>query len=174
MSTFTEFFGRSPRVAILEAFSENPDEDLSVPEIITITGISRRAVYMHINKMIKEGLLINSNKIGKCKYFKFNENDPRGEALVYLESVLTLGNIERNIRIDEGIPLDVPFPYIYRNIDQLRDFHEKQIVNKFWVHVSNLSNEVEFNINRPLSDTQQFGFERSSKIPQEITPSGTS
>lgn len=110
MGTFVKLFGRSPRVAIVEAFSENPDDDLSVPEIVKITGISRRAVYMHVRKMLKEGLIVTSRKVGKGLYFKFNSEDPRGEALAQLESVLTLGNIEQKIRKDEGIPASAPFP----------------------------------------------------------------
>jgi predicted transcriptional regulator len=112
MGTFVKLFGRSPRVAIIEAFSENPDSDLSVPEVVRISGISRRAVYMHVRKMLKEGILIKTKKVGKGLYFKFNSEDPRGEALAYLESVLTLGSIEHNIRRDENTPAGAHIPTV--------------------------------------------------------------
>lgn len=111
MGAFTNLFGSYPRVAVAEAFSENPDEELSVPDIVKITGKSKRAVYMHVKKLLGEGILSASSRVGKCQYYRFNENDPRGEALTYLENILVLGGIEKRIKEDYDISLDQEFPF---------------------------------------------------------------
>ncbi len=111
MGAFADFFGTSPRVWVVEAFAENPDDELSVPEIVRITGVSKRAAYMHVRKLVDEGILVESSKRGKCNYYRFNEMDTRGQALTFLERALVLGGLERQIRLDEGIPFKEPFPY---------------------------------------------------------------
>ena len=110
MGSFTNLFGNYPRVVILEAFAENPEYELSVPDLIKITEKSRRTVYMYIEKILEEGIIIEGKKEGKCQYYKFNSNDPRGEAFVYLEYILTKGSLEKEIKRDEEIPLHQPFP----------------------------------------------------------------
>jgi hypothetical protein len=111
MGLFKDLFGKSPRVAVVEAFSENPSYDLSVPDIIKMSGICKRSIYTHIRKLINEGILIKTDKKeGKCLYYKFNPIDPRGEALIFLENVLKMGTIEKELKISEGIPLTMPLP----------------------------------------------------------------
>ncbi len=118
MGTFTNLFGKSPRVVVVEAFAENPDEDLSVPEIVRISGVSKRAAYIHVRHLLDEGIIKKHRKSGKCWYYKFNENDPRGEALAYLDSALALGFLEQQIKRDEGISPDAPLsPFIQRKWD---------------------------------------------------------
>jgi len=121
MGTFTNLFGKSPRVAVVEAFAENPEVDLSVPEIVRISGVSRRAVYIHVRHLLNEGIIKKNRKSGKCWYYIFNENDPRGEALTYLDSALALGFLEQQIKRDEGISPDAPLTsFIQRKWDWKR------------------------------------------------------
>lgn len=110
MGNLVNLFGKSPRVAILEAFAEDPGIEFSAPEIARETGISRRGAYIHMRKLLREGVIVPSRKEGKGWYYRLNQNDRRAEVLPYLESVVTLGRIERAIKVDEGIPLDAPLP----------------------------------------------------------------
>lgn len=96
---------------MLEAFAENSEDELSVPDIVRTTGVSKRAAYIHVRQLLEEGVLAKSSKRGKCDFYTFDEEDPRGTALTFLESVLVLGRLERQIRIDEAIPFDRQFPY---------------------------------------------------------------
>ena len=111
MGAFTDLFGASPRVAVVEAFAENPDDELSVPEIVKIADVSRGAAYTHVRRLLKEGILVESKKAGKCQYYKFNKADVRGESIVFLENILVLGNLESRIKRDEGIMSHEPFPF---------------------------------------------------------------
>ena len=108
MGSITSVLGTSPRVAIIEVFSENPEEEFSVPEIVDASRISKRGAYIHVRKLLEEGIVRRSRKEGKCWYYRINENDPRGQVLPFLESVFTLGRLEREIKRDEGIPAEEP------------------------------------------------------------------
>jgi predicted DNA-binding transcriptional regulator len=110
MGILTRLLGTSPRVAVVEAFAENPDEILSVPEIVRITRVSKRAVYIHVRKLLRDGMLVMRDRVGKCDYYQLNKTDPRGKAVVYLADVMAMGQLESEIRRDEGLGLGQPFP----------------------------------------------------------------
>jgi len=100
MGSITDLLGKSPRVAILEAFAEHPELEFSVPEIVEQTGVSKRGAYLHIARLLEDGIITRGEKSGKCQYYKVNEHDRRGEFLTVLESVFTLGKLEREIKRD--------------------------------------------------------------------------
>ncbi|MDG6224596.1 MAG: hypothetical protein QCI82_03685 [Candidatus Thermoplasmatota archaeon] len=112
MGSFTRTFGGSARVRILEVFSENPEDHLSAPQIMEMTGISRRNVYLILEALLSEGILVKGRRVGKCDHYLLNPNDVRSRNLGYLESLLTIGHIEKEIRADEGIPLNEPLSII--------------------------------------------------------------
>lgn len=111
MGSITSLLGKYPRVAIVEVLSENPDDELSVPEIVEEAGISKRGAYIHVRKLLEEGIIRKSRKEGKCWYYRINENDPRAEILPLLESVFTLGRLEREIKRDQGLAPEEPLPF---------------------------------------------------------------
>jgi len=100
MGSMTDLFGTSPRVTILEAFAESPDEEFSVPELVAQTGSSRRGVYMHVRQLVEDGVLRDAGKRGKCHLYRLNEGDKRGQLLPVLDSVITAGRLEREIGRD--------------------------------------------------------------------------
>lgn len=108
MGSITSLLGEYPRVAIVEVFSENPNEEYSVPEIVRESGISKRGAYIHVRKLLEEGIIKKSRKEGKGWYYRINENDPRGQVLPFLESVFTIGRLEREIKRDQGISSEEP------------------------------------------------------------------
>jgi len=105
-----ELFGKSPRVAITELFAENPEASFSVPEIIARTGVSRRGAYLHVSRLHEEGIIVKSYKDGKCWYYRVNENDLRGSLLGFIESSITLGRVEREIKRDLNLSPEEPLP----------------------------------------------------------------
>jgi hypothetical protein len=111
MGTLVKLFGKSPRVRIVEAFSENPEEEFSAPEIELITGVARRSAYTHMEKLTSDGLIIKTKKVGKCNYYMLNKADTRGKYLPMFESIFTMGNIENAIKRDIGLTHRDPFPY---------------------------------------------------------------
>lgn len=116
MGAFTNLFKigerQIPRVAILEAFAENPDDSLSASDIIRITGVSRRAVYLILNDLVEDGLLVLDDKPGNrgAKQFYLNPNDARASNLALIESILNVGSIESRIKEDANIPQSDALP----------------------------------------------------------------
>lgn len=103
MSVFVDLMGDSPRVAVLGMFAEYPDQPLSVPEIISETGKARRAVYYTVERLLSEGIIIESGRHGKAKLYVLNQNDVRARMLPALEHVLVLGSIESDLKKDLSI-----------------------------------------------------------------------
>jgi len=114
MSVLVDLLGDSPRVAVLGMFAEYPDQALSVPEIISETGKARRAVYYTVQRLLSDGIIVESGRHGKAKLYVLNQNDVRARMLPALEHVLVLGSIESELKKDLSIlpmnmlPTDVP------------------------------------------------------------------
>ncbi len=115
MGAFSEIFGKVPRVLILEMFSEEPDEELTVKDIIDQTGISKRGAYLIIKKFVNEGLLIESGT--RPKKYMLNYNDLRARTLINAEPLLIMGKLEYELKIDENIPVNMPYQDTYRYIN---------------------------------------------------------
>jgi biotin operon repressor len=97
MSAFVDLLGDSPRVAVLGMFAEYPYQPLSVPEIISETGKARRAVYYTVQRLLSEGIIIESGRHGKAKLYGLNQNDIRARMLPAVERVMVLGYIESEL-----------------------------------------------------------------------------
>ena len=50
MGAFSDIFGKVPKVLILEMFAENPNDELTVKDIIDQTGVSKRGTYLILKK----------------------------------------------------------------------------------------------------------------------------
>ena len=85
MGSFTKTFGGSARVRIIDVFAENPEDDLSAPRIMEMTGISRRNVYLVLEALMTEGILVKGRRIGKCDHYLLNPSDLRSRNLGYFE-----------------------------------------------------------------------------------------
>lgn len=116
VGAFTNLFKignrKIPRISILEAFAENPDDTLSAPDIIKITGVSRRAVYMIISDLANDGILVKVPKERgqRTQYYCLNPNDARAANLSLIERLLSLGSIESRVKEDQGMPQSVILP----------------------------------------------------------------
>lgn len=116
MGAFTNLFKignrKIPRILILEAFAENPDDILSAPDIIKMTGVSRRAVYMIINDLANDGILVKvpKEKGKRTQYYGLNPNDARAANLSLIERLLSLGSIESRVKEDQGMPQSAILP----------------------------------------------------------------
>ena len=115
MGSFSNIFGKVPKVLVLEAFAEDPDEHFTAPEIMRITGISRRAAYLIIKKFVEEGLLIVVEDHKRPASYALNNSDLRAVVLKRVEPLLVIGRLESELKIEEGIPLTRIYPSGYLN-----------------------------------------------------------
>lgn len=115
MGSFTEIFGKVPRILVLEAFAEDPDEHFTAPEIMRITGVSRRAAYLIIQKFVKEGLLLPVRDQKGASSYVLNNSDLRAVVLKRIEPLLVIGKLESELKLEEGIPSTNIYPNSYLN-----------------------------------------------------------
>ncbi len=115
MGAFSEIFGKVPKVLILEMFSEEPDEELTVRDVIDQTGISKRGAYLIIKKFVNEGLLVESGT--RPKKYMLNYNDLRARTLINAEPLLIMGKLEYELKVDENIPMNMSYQNTVSYID---------------------------------------------------------
>lgn len=77
MHLLTEIFGDYPRVRILEAFAENGNEMLYIADLVRITKLSKMTVNTHINKLMEEGMIQKTKKVGIVQYYQLNEGEKK-------------------------------------------------------------------------------------------------
>lgn len=85
MYIFSELFGDSPQVKIVETFAENHEETISAPDISRMTGVTKATVYAHINKLLKEKIIKKSKKVGKTQLYQLNNDNPKAKIILVLE-----------------------------------------------------------------------------------------
>jgi hypothetical protein len=92
-----------PRVSVIEAFVENPEYQLSAPDVERITGVSRRAAYYIIQQLVGEGILVKRPRLIRPQQYGLNEKDIRTNSLIQVERLLTIGKLESEIKKDRGL-----------------------------------------------------------------------
>jgi biotin operon repressor len=85
MYVLSELFGDCPQVNIVETFAENHEDTLSGPDISRMTGVTKATVYAHINRLLKEGIIIKAKKVGKTQLYQLNNDNPKAKIIVMLE-----------------------------------------------------------------------------------------
>jgi hypothetical protein len=113
MGAFSDIFGKVPKVLILEMFAENPNDELTIRDIIDQTEVSKRGAYLIVKKFEKTGILIELP--GKPKKYILNHNDLRAKTLINAEPLLILGKLEYELKLDDNIALSKPFTIIEDN-----------------------------------------------------------
>lgn len=117
MPLLTEIFGDQPRVRILEAFAENGNEMLYIADLVRMTRLSKMTVNTHINKLMGEGMIQKTKKVGIVQYYQLNEKNPKVK--VVLGIVKNINSL--NIRSSDNVyssPFDgTQTPYTYSTIE---------------------------------------------------------
>ncbi len=122
MGAFSDIFGNVPKVLILETLAENSDDNLTIRDIIEETSVSRREVYLLIRRLVKDGLVLESGN--RPKKYKLNANDLRAITLIRAEPLLIMGKLEYELKIDDNIPVNEPYPESYLYSTNINYYHD--------------------------------------------------
>ncbi len=79
---FTEVFGRSPRVRLLEFLADHIDFDYTVSQLREFTGISRPTIYNLLKELGKEGMVAPTRVVGDSPFFKLNMDNQKVIAML--------------------------------------------------------------------------------------------
>ncbi len=98
MYVLSELFGDCPQVNIVETFAENHEDTLSGPDISRMTGVTKATVYAHINRLLKEGIIIKAKKVGKTQLYQLNNDNPKAKIILMLERFIVSERLGKMIK----------------------------------------------------------------------------
>ncbi len=80
--TFCDVFGPTARNRVLEIFLEGPGVDNGLGNIAEESGLSRAAVYVIIEELLEQRLVVPSRKVGRTQLYKLDMNKEEVKALL--------------------------------------------------------------------------------------------
>ncbi len=75
--TFTEVFGDSPRVKLLDFLADHLDFDYTISQLNEFTGISRPTLYDVLRELQEDDMVILTRLIGDSRFFRLNTQNPK-------------------------------------------------------------------------------------------------
>jgi len=81
---FIRFLGDSPKVRILDALITGRELEYSITDISNQAKVSRATFYRLLNEMLKDKVIIPTNKYGTMQLYKLNQKNKNVKELVKL------------------------------------------------------------------------------------------
>ncbi|MEK6947595.1 MAG: hypothetical protein AABX32_08385 [Nanoarchaeota archaeon] len=89
-SLFTELFGESPTIKILDFLLTERELDFSISDMARNAGIGRASLYRIFDDLIRNQIILPTRIIGKSKLYKLNVENPKIKKLVQIDDMLIL------------------------------------------------------------------------------------
>lgn len=84
-SVLTELLGDHPKVKILAALLSESDRDITITDIANLSGMSRSAVYDHIDDLLSLNVVHKTREIGGSPMYEINRDSEVAENMARLE-----------------------------------------------------------------------------------------
>ncbi len=95
--SLSDLFGESPQVRLLEALAENVGEDVTVPFLSEITSVSKATIYTYIRRLVRQGMVVPTERIGRVQYYTLNLEEPKARLIASLHSHLLSSYLEAEV-----------------------------------------------------------------------------
>jgi len=82
---FTEVFGDSPRVKLLDFLADHVDYDYTISQIQEFTDISRPTIYRLIGELEAEKMILLTREVGASKFYGLNTENEKMIGMLKLE-----------------------------------------------------------------------------------------
>src|SRR5438093_44543 len=82
---FTEIFGGSPRVRMLDFLAHHIDYDYTVSQIQDFTEISRPTIYRLIEELEGEKMIYLTREVGASKFYRLDTRNDKVVRMLQLE-----------------------------------------------------------------------------------------
>ncbi|MFH1586157.1 MAG: hypothetical protein ABIB79_05300 [archaeon] len=92
-SIFLECFGDTPQLRVFDFLIENHFWDFPMTEIARGANVSYNSLKVFFPKLIENGILIKTRRVGKSDYFKFNMENIFVQNLIKMDWMLVKRNV---------------------------------------------------------------------------------
>ena len=89
-SLFTELFGDSPTIKVLDFLLTERELDFSISDMARNSGIGRATLYRIWEQLIKNEIILPTRVIGKSQLYKLNAANPKIKKLIEIDDMLIL------------------------------------------------------------------------------------
>ncbi|MBS3090246.1 hypothetical protein J4433_00570 [Candidatus Pacearchaeota archaeon] len=96
-SFFLQYLGDNPRIRILDFLMANFALDFSLPQIAEGSKVAYTTLIDLLPKLIKQGIIIETRKIGKSRLYKINLDSPIAKALFAIDLKLSEAAIQKEV-----------------------------------------------------------------------------
>lgn len=79
---FTEVFGNSPRVKLLDFLADHTEFDYTVSQLEELAEISRPTIYKLIEELVADGFIVPTREVGTSHFFRLNTGNPKMVAML--------------------------------------------------------------------------------------------
>lgn len=102
---FAQLFTPKSRALILNALVAQPDEGLTVSEIVgQADGLGKSSVHNHIDALVDLDIVVDAGMKGNARTYRLNTAHPIGQLLTMIENVFMWGRTPQNL--DEAFLFD--------------------------------------------------------------------
>lgn len=74
---FTDIFGDSPRVRLLDFLADHPDFDYTISQMAEFADTARPTVYKLVAELLGKDMLMFTRSVGGSKFYRLNVANPR-------------------------------------------------------------------------------------------------
>ena len=97
-SFFLQYLGDNPKMRIFDFLMDNFSQDFSLPQIAIGSKVAYTTLIDILPKLLEQGIIIETRKIGKSKLYKIDLDNPIAKVLFVLDMKLSETAIDK-IRI---------------------------------------------------------------------------
>jgi DNA-binding Lrp family transcriptional regulator len=94
-SFFLQYLGDNPKMRILDFLMDNFAHDFSLPQIAEGSNVAYTTLIDILPRLLEQGILIETRKIGKSTLYKINLDNPVAKALFVIDMKLSEAAIEK-------------------------------------------------------------------------------
>ncbi len=106
MTVLPKIFGYHPQIVILEVFIDHFEEELSVPDLVWMTDISRSTVYNYLNRLLDEKIICKGSIVSRKQFYRLNTEKQEVKMVLSLVNNIVTGKLAEKLE-ERGLkPID--------------------------------------------------------------------
>ena len=88
----TDFFNKCAMAKILDLFLNNPNTQINLKDMIEVTGISRKSIWINMPKLIESGVVTEEQE-GLYKFYKLHIDNDQVKQISEFRDSISIKNV---------------------------------------------------------------------------------